>query len=80
MQVLTDKIPIKPPEERGAYVHGIYLDGARWCRKTKMLAEQEPKVLYDPLPVLYLIPMRTADFPTYPHFVAPVYKTTERKG
>ena len=79
-EVLTDKLPTKPPSDRGAYVYGMYLDGARWCRKTKQLAEQEPKVLYDKMPTVYLIPMMTKEIPKYPHFVSPVYKTSERKG
>jgi len=75
----TDEHPTTAPEE-GAFIFGLYLDGARWDRKAKVLAEQQPKVLYDQVPVIKLVPMKKAELPTWPHFVAPVYKTSERKG
>ena len=49
--VLDDKKPDKSPED-GAYVFGLYMDGARWCRKTKEIADSLPKVLFDELPVV----------------------------
>ena len=28
----------------GAFVYGLYLEGARWCRDTQQMAESRPKV------------------------------------
>jgi dynein heavy chain len=49
--VLDDKHPPKPPVD-GAYVYGLFLDGARWDRPTKEIADSLPKVLFDEFPVV----------------------------
>lgn len=42
----------------GAYIFGLYMEGARWDRKAKMIGESEPKVLYDPMPKIHIIPIK----------------------
>ncbi len=73
----ADSLLERPTE--GVYVHGLFLEGARWDPVTRSLADPRPRELVAPLPVLWLLPEegKKEDKGTYR---CPVYKTLARQG
>uniref|UniRef100_A0A2K5C563 Dynein axonemal heavy chain 12 n=1 Tax=Aotus nancymaae TaxID=37293 RepID=A0A2K5C563_AOTNA len=66
--------------EDGVYIHGLYLDGARWDRESGLLAEQYPKLLFDLMPIIWIKPTQKSQIIKSDGYVCPLYKTSERKG
>lgn len=48
-------INLKPKE--GAYIKGLYLEGARWDGENSCLAEPYPMELYSPMPIIHFKPV-----------------------
>jgi len=70
----------KAPED-GAYVYGLFLDGARWSKEEGCLEEQKPKVLNEAVPIIWLRPTTQDKIDTSnKRYKCPIYKTSERKG
>ena len=64
----------------GVFVHGLFLDGARWDAQKGVLAEQHAKELFAPLPVLRFRPCAKADLNRTNTYTAPVYKVCRSHG
>jgi len=78
-QCLKPELPGSKPAD-GAYVRGLFLEGAKWDYDLMALAESDPKVLYSDAPLLWLQPAVDDGSAPPPHYECPLYVTTERKG
>jgi dynein heavy chain len=72
--LLTEK-----PDD-GVYVRGLFLEGARWDYETHELAESFNKILFLSAPIIWMVPNEISKFLVYPHYLCPLYKTSDRRG
>ncbi|XP_022244308.1 dynein heavy chain 7, axonemal-like [Limulus polyphemus] len=78
-EILNKDNYAEPPED-GAYINGLFLDGARWDQDLCQLEEQFPKVLWSQMPVIWLKPTPKNNIHDKGRYKCPLYKTSERKG
>ncbi|XP_056152723.1 LOW QUALITY PROTEIN: dynein heavy chain 9, axonemal [Lampris incognitus] len=66
-----------PPRE-GAYIHGLYMEGARWDTQVGMIVEARLKELTPTMPVIFIkaIPVDKQEMRNV--YQCPVYKTCQR--
>ena len=72
---------IDAPPRDGAYIHGLFLEGARWDPKMNSLNEAFLKELYPPLPVVYVKAIcndKPAGGRQATYYECPVYVTKQR--
>uniref|UniRef100_A0A8B9ZF17 Dynein axonemal heavy chain 7 n=1 Tax=Anas platyrhynchos TaxID=8839 RepID=A0A8B9ZF17_ANAPL len=69
----------KMPED-GAYIKGLFLEGARWDRESLVIGESLPKILHDSLPIIWFKPGESSRFRHMNIYSCPVYKTSARRG
>ncbi|XP_050529641.1 dynein axonemal heavy chain 3 isoform X2 [Daktulosphaira vitifoliae] len=67
-------------EDRGVFVKGLFLEGARWDRELGMLNESFPNILYDVVPIIWFKPGIKLNFIKKYSYDAPIYKTSARRG
>jgi len=85
---------VKKPED-GAYVKGLYMEGARWDAQEHNIGESQPRELYILMPYIHLFPKEKTQVPvvkgvpehytgstygTAHVYMCPVYKTSFRQG
>ncbi|XP_037134453.1 dynein heavy chain 9, axonemal [Syngnathus acus] len=66
-----------PPRE-GAYVHGLYMEGARWDTQTGLIADARLKELTPVMPVIFIRAIPVDKQENKNMYQCPVYKTRQR--
>ncbi|XP_059180294.1 dynein axonemal heavy chain 9-like [Centropristis striata] len=66
-----------PPRE-GAYVHGLYMEGARWDTQTGLIVDARLKELTPTMPVIFIRAVPVDKQESRNVYQCPVYKTRQR--
>ena len=64
----------------GTFITGLYLEAACYDRQKKIIVEAQPRVLYDKMPVLELIPVVGLQANRDDVYECPCYRTLARFG
>ncbi|CAM9815452.1 unnamed protein product, partial [Phaeothamnion confervicola] len=70
----------------GVYIHGLFMEGARFDRRSMLMAESRPRSLFDEMPCIWLRPEPAAaseagsDGGPDGLYQCPLYKTSLRAG
>uniref|UniRef100_H0V0D2 Dynein axonemal heavy chain 1 n=1 Tax=Cavia porcellus TaxID=10141 RepID=H0V0D2_CAVPO len=71
---------LKERPQVGCYIHGLFLEGARWDMEDFQLAESRPKELYTDMAVIWLMPVPHRKAQNQDTYLCPIYKTLTRAG
>jgi len=74
----ADQVKDKPDD--GSYVHGLFLEAARWSRAERTLIDPKPKELFSPMPMIHFLPQKDRTAPVTGIYRCPVYKILTRTG
>ncbi|XP_059835308.1 dynein axonemal heavy chain 3 [Hypanus sabinus] len=79
-EVMKEETNLDQKPNHGAYIKGLFLEGARWDREKMVIGESLPKILFDIMPIIWLKPGISATFLHENIYYCPVYKTSARRG
>ena len=65
---------------QGAYISGLYLEGAAWDVENTCLVRQPPKQLLQQLPIMQIVPIESHRLKLQNTFRTPVYTTSNRRN
>jgi len=77
---LKDEKEVKSKPEFGAFIQGLFLEGAAWDEEEMCLRKQDPKVLVVPLPIVQIVPAEAAKVKLTNTLRTPVYITSDRRN
>jgi len=66
------------PSEDGMYIHGLFMEGARWDLKKGVIAESLPKELHPAMPVMRVRGVVHGTYDLDGIFICPIYITSMR--
>lgn len=69
---------IDAPSRDGAYVHGLFLMGARWDATNNTVDKSNPKEMFSPMPVINCKAVASDKLDVKGSFICPCYKTEMR--
>lgn len=79
---MSDSKEVLTAAENGAYIHGLFLEGAAWENSGQgqdgYLIDQRPRELHPRLPVVNVIAVPAKDKKSKGQYICPVYYTTQR--
>jgi dynein heavy chain len=78
-EVLRQPAMVTAPRD-GAYVDGLFIEGAKWDREAWILGESEPKQLTDEMPILWMKVGKLDTLSSYSSFECPLYREASRRG
>lgn len=76
----TDPTEVKQKLNDGAYMEGLYLEGARWDMEKMCLQRQLPKQLIQQMPLIQVIPVEANRLKLRDELPTPVYITQLRRN
>ena len=82
--VTQTEVQKKGPEEvtaaskEGAFIHGLFMEGARWDEKSGSMEESRPKELYAKMPVVLIRAAQYTGVEQKDTYICPCYKTQDR--
>lgn len=77
---MKDEKEVKEKPEFGAFIQGMFLEGAAWDSENMCLRKQDPKVLVVQLPITQIIPAEAAKVKLTNTLKTPVYTTSDRRS
>jgi len=75
---IQTKEEVSSSPKEGVYVYGLFVDGAGWNKRESCLCEQQPKVLYVPLPLIHLYAVNSTAGRDTKLYECPIYKKPRR--
>ena len=62
--------------EDGCYVHGMFIEGARWDSVKHLITHSKPKELFSDFPFMHLMPIKDRVPVTENIYEIPIYKVS----